>query len=333
MATEYLIVGAGFAGAVSARQLADAGHRVLLVDRRNHIGGNAYDRHNDDGVLCGQYGPHIFHTNARRIVDYLGQFTEWRPYTHRVRALVESQYVPVPINLDTIEALGSLDVAIRRLYRDYSRKQWGLELEALDPSVLARVMVRDTRDDRYFTDTYQLMPAQGYTRLFERLLDHANIHLLLQADARDVLARGWLGPILWTGPIDEWFAYALGPLPYRSARFEWVRSGVGLPAPVVNVPDPQRAYTRMADMRQITGQDHPLTAIAFEYPQAVGEPFWPVPTPDNLALAARYRQWAASVPDVYFLGRLGSYQYLDMHQAVAQALTVTSRLLGEARAA
>ena len=327
--TEYLIVGAGFAGSVCARRLADAGHRVRLVDQRNHIGGNAYDSYNDDGVLVHKYGAHIFHTNAKTVVEYLSQFTEWRPYEHRVLASVEGTLLPVPINRTTLAHFGGdIERAIDALYRPYTRKQWGMEIEDLDPSVLARVKVRDSDDDRYFTDRYQMMPLHGYTRLFERMLDHPNIQIHMQTTCADVLGRGWSGPIIYTGPLDQWFACVLGTLPYRSARFEWRRETTAQAAAVVNVPSPTLPYTRICDCRQLTGQRHEYTSLCMEYPSATGEPYWPIPTSANLALAKRYRAMAAALaPRVQFLGRLGSYQYYDMHHVIAQALTLTQRLL------
>src|SRR5215217_3366704 len=218
---DYLIVGAGFAGSVLAERLArGANKRVLICDVRPHIGGNAYDHYNDDGILIHKYGPHIFHTNSKEVFDYLSQFTAWRPYQHRVRACVDGMLLPIPINLDTINQLYGLsltsfevdefleskaekrerlrtseDVVVSKVgrdlyekfFRNYTRKQWGLDPSELDASVTARVPTRTNRDDRYFTDSYQAMPKHGYTRMFENMLDHPNIKVMLNTDYREVL--------------------------------------------------------------------------------------------------------------------------------------------------
>ena len=258
---DWLIVGAGFAGSVLAERLASQrNERVLLIDRRPHIGGNAYDRYDDAGLLIHQYGPHIFHTNSPQIVDYLSQFTEWRPYEHRVLAEVDGMLVPIPINLDTINRLYGLDLDLRRarglvrrarragrrdhapprtwssrkvgrelyekFFRGYTRKQWGLDPSELDKSVTARVPTRTNRDDRYFGDNFQVMPQHGYTRMFERMLDHPNINIMLQTDYRR-RRRTWclIGGVIYTGPIDEYLrlplrqaALPLAALPARDAR-------------------------------------------------------------------------------------------------------------------
>src|SRR3954453_11850340 len=270
---DYMIVGAGFAGSVLAERLATVGgKRVVVVDRRNHIGGNAYDHYDESGVLVHKYGPHIFHTNSKEVFDYLSQFTEWRQYEHRVRASVDGRLVPLPINLDTINELYGLSLSARELeaffesvaepvervrtsedvvvskvgrelyekfFRNYTRKQWDLDPSELDASVAARVPTRLTRDDRYFTDTYQAMPKNGYTRMFERMLDHPNISVLLQTDYRDVDGSLPYRELIYTGAVDEFFDLRYGKLPYRSLefRFETVEREVFQPAPVVNYPN------------------------------------------------------------------------------------------------
>src|SRR5213083_2366300 len=244
---DYLIVGAGFSGSVLAERLAvGSNKRVLICDRRPHIGGNAYDHYNEAGILVHKYGPHIFHTNSREVFEYLSRFTEWRSYQHRVRASVDGQVVPIPINLDTINALYGLsltsfeveeffmkvaepreqirtseDVVVskvgRELYekffRNYTRKQWGLDPSELDASVTARVPVRTNRDARYFTDPYQVMPRHGYTRMFERMLSHPNIKVMLNADYREIEDVIPHGEVICSGPIDEFFDYRFGKLP------------------------------------------------------------------------------------------------------------------------
>jgi UDP-galactopyranose mutase len=354
---DYLIVGAGFAGSVLAERLANgANKRVLICDVRPHIGGNAYDCYDDAGVLIHKYGPHIFHTNSREVFEYLSHFTTWRPYQHRVRACVDGQLVPMPINLDTInqlyglnltafqmdEFLASLaepreqirtseDVVVskvgRELYekffRGYTRKQWGLDPSELDASVTARVPTRTNRDDRYFTDTYQAMPMHGFTRMFERMLNHPNIKILLNTDYREIADVLPYQEMIYTGPIDAFFEYRYGKLPYRSLdfRFETHDTELYQSAPVINYPN-DYAYTRVTEFKYLTGQVHPKTSIVYEYPQAEGDPYYPVPRPENAQLYEQYKALAEATPNVRFVGRLATYRYYNMDQVVAQALKV-----------
>ena len=327
---EYLIVGAGLAGSVCAEQLAQAGKRVLVVEKRAHVAGNAYDYYNIDGILVHAYGPHIFHTNSQAVYDYLSRFTAWRPYVHRVKAFVSGSLLPMPINRTTLAAFqGDLRAAMDALVRPYTRKQWGCDLEELDPSVLARIQPRDSADDRYFTDAYQVMPVEGYTRMVQRMLDHPLIKVLLNTTYREAAALVSAARVIYTGPIDEYFDHVFGPLPYRSARFAFdtLATSQFQSVGVVNYPTPDAAYTRITEFKHLTGQVHAKTTIAREYPQADGEPYWPMPTPASLALAKRYKARAADEQGVWFCGRLGTYQYLNMDQAVAQALTLARRLV------
>ena len=363
---DYLVVGAGFAGATIAERLAShAGKKVLICDKRPHIAGNAYDHYDADGLLVHKYGPHIFHTNSRDVYDYLSQFTKWRPYQHRVVACVDGQLLPIPINLDTINRMygtsyttaeleafyasvaepvaqvrTSEDVIVskvgRELYekffRRYTQKQWGLDPSELDASVTARVPVRTNRDDRYFTDTYQVMPRHGYTRMFERMLSHKNIKVLLNADYKDIVADIPHANVIYTGPIDEYFDYRYGPLPYRSIefQFETINAAQAQPAPVVNYPN-ENAYTRVTEFKYLTGQEHPKTTIVYEFACDGGDPYYPVPRPENAALYRRYQALAEHTPGVHFLGRLGTYKYYNMDQVVAQALTLYAKLTGASR--
>lgn len=358
---DTLVVGAGFAGAVLAERLARvAGQRVLVVDKRPHIGGNAYDCHDAAGVLVHPYGPHIFHTNSAEIFDYLSQFTEWRPYQHRVLASVDGQQLPIPINLDTVNRLYGLnltsfempqwlagvveprepvrtseDVVVATLGRDlynkffrgYTRKQWGLDASELDASVTARVPVRTNRDDRYFADTFQAMPRHGYTRMFQRMLDHPNIKLMLNTDYREVAGLLPWRHMVYTGPIDAFFDHRHGRLPYRSLRFEHVTLPQERFQPVgtVNYPN-DYAYTRITEFKHLTGQTHASTSLVYEYPCAEGEPYYPVPRPANTALYERYREEAERLQHVTFVGRLASYRYYNMDQVVGQALAAFRRL-------
>ena len=363
---DYLIVGAGFAGSVLAERLArGSDRRVLLCDRRPHVGGNAYDHYDDEGILVHRYGPHIFHTSSREVFDYLSQFTEWRSYQHRVLACVDGQLVPIPINLDTLNLLYGLklsafeaeellakwaekrepartseDVIIgkvgkelyEKFFKNYTRKQWGLDPSELAASVTARVPVRTNRDGRYFTDTYQVMPLRGYTRMFERMLDHPNIKVMLNTDYREIQGQIPYDEMVYTGPIDAFFDHRCGKLPYRSLEFrhETKSQPVFQPAPVVNYPN-EYAYTRITEFKYLTGQEHPKTSIVYEYPRAEGDPYYPVPRPENDEIYRKYEALAQAAQKVHFVGRLATYRYYNMDQVVAQALTLYSKIAGVPR--
>jgi UDP-galactopyranose mutase len=358
---DYLVVGAGFAGAVVSERMARCfGKKVLVVDRRNHIGGNAYDHYNDDSVLVHRYGPHIFHTNSEQVFQYLSQFTSWRPYEHRVLASVDGKLVPVPINLDTVNLLYGLnltseqleaffaaraesrpsirtseDVVVskvgrdlyEKLFRNYTRKQWGRDPSELDAQVTARIPVRTNRDDRYFTDRFQVMPKNGYTRMFENMLDHPNITLALGVDYREVVNETQFRELIYSGPIDEFFGFRFGELPYRSLRFqhETLNTDYLQPVAVINYPN-DHAYTRITEFKHLTGQVNRRTSIVYEYPASEGDPYYPVPTPENAALYKRYAELASSTKRVHFVGRLGTYRYYNMDQVVAQALTLCKQM-------
>src|SRR4028118_1010859 len=358
---DYLIVGAGFAGSVLAERLANgSGKKVLICDRRPHIAGNAFDFYNDDGILIHKYGPHIFHTNSKEVFDYLSDFTEWRSYQHRVLAMVDGMLVPMPINLDTINKLYGLnltafevekffesvaekrehirtseDVVVskvgRELYekffRNYTRKQWGLDPSELDKSVTARVPTRTNRDDRYFTDTYQAMPLHGFTRMFENMLNHPNIKVMLNTDYREIQKVIPCREMVYGGPVDEFFEMRYGKLPYRSLEFkhETHNKQVFQSAPVVNYPNEQ-LYTRITEFKYLTGQEHSKTSIVYEFPRAEGDPYYPVPRPENAEIYKKYKALADATPGVYFVGRLATYKYYNMDQCVAQALTVYKQI-------
>jgi len=364
---DYLIVGAGFAGSVLAERLANGSDKkVLICDKRSHIGGNAYDHYNEAGILVHKYGPHIFHTNSREVFDYLSRFTEWRPYQHRVRASVDGQIVPIPINLDTINSLYGLsltsfeveeffekvaepverirtseDVVVSRVgrelyekfFRNYTRKQWGLDPSELDASVTSRVPTRTNRDDRYFTDTYQSMPLHGYTRMFENMLDHPNIKIMLNCDYREIEKEIPFREMIYTGPVDSYFDYCYGKLPYRSLEFkhETHHMPAYQSAPVVNYPNDQ-LYTRVTEFKYLTGQEHSKTSIVYEFPRADGDPYYPVPRKENTELYTKYRALAERTPNVHFVGRLATYKYYNMDQIVAQALTTYGKIMSVKRA-
>jgi UDP-galactopyranose mutase len=332
---------------------------ILLVDKRNHVGGNAYDHYNEAGILVHKYGPHIFHTNSERVFEYLSRFTAWRPYEHRVLASVDGQLVSMPINANTLNKLyglnlscrevdeflasvaepceirSSRDVVVNRVgqelyekfFRNYTRKQWGIDPSELDASVTARVPVRTSRDDRYFTDRFQAMPLYGYTRMFDRMLAHPNIRILLNTDYRDIVDEVECREVIFTGPVDEYFDYCYGRLPYRSLHFEHQTHDRALyqSAAVVNYPN-EHAYTRITEFKYLTGQEHPKTSIVFEYPRSEGDPYYPIPKNENAELYRRYKELADTLDDVHFTGRLGTYKYYNMDQVVAQSLSLFEKL-------
>ena len=362
-ASQFLVVGAGFAGSVMARELADSGHQVIVIDKRKHVAGNAYDEYDAYGILVHRYGPHIFHTNGERIFRYLSRFTEWRQYEHRVRSVVNGEAYPFPINRDTLNKLYGLnlddagaaaffeeareprtqvatseDVVLNSVGRDlyekfflnYTRKQWGLDPSELKAGVAARIPVRTNSDDRYFTDTFQAMPLHGYTKMFEAMLDHPNISVELEVDFAQLQDTDQYRHIVYTGPIDAYFNYCHGHLPYRSLRFEHQH----LPSVeqyqetgTVNYPN-DHAYTRITEFKHLTGQKHSSTSIVREYPQAEGEPYYPIPRTENEALFRRYEDLANREAHVTFVGRLAQYRYYNMDQVVGAALTAARRLVG-----
>ena len=360
---DVLVVGAGFAGATMAERLAtDAGLKVLVVDRRPHIAGNAYDRLDDAGILMHQYGPHIFHTNSREIADYLSRFTDWRPYEHRVLGQVDNKLVPIPINRTTLNALydaglttdaeaaaflaeraepvdvvrTSEDVVVgavgqdlyRKFFRGYTRKQWGLDPSELDKSVTARVPTRTNTDDRYFTDSFQAMPAEGYTKMFAAMLAHPNITVRLGVDYREIRDRISFDQLVFTGPIDEYFGHRYGKLPYRSLRFVHETHDVEQFQQVgtVNYPDEATPFTRISEYKHITGQVADKTTITYEYPSAEGDPYYPIPREENQVLFRKYQVLADAEKGVTFVGRLATYKYYNMDQVVGQALATYRRL-------
>jgi UDP-galactopyranose mutase len=357
-----LIAGAGFAGSITARCLAEAGVEVAVVDRRDHIGGNAYDRIDESGVLIHEYGPHIFHTNSQRVVDWLSRFTEWRAYEHRVLAEVDGQQLPLPINRTTLNGLYALsldesgaaaflervreprdrilnseDVVLSSVGRDlcekffagYTRKQWGLELAQLSAGVAARIPTRTNDDDRYFTDRFQAMPSQVYTAMFQKILDHSRICTILGTDFEEVRGKIDADFIVYTGPLDAYFGHCFGKLPYRSLRFEHEHfpeiermQAVG----TVNYPN-THAYTRITEFKHLTGQTHSGTSIVREFPCSDGDPYYPVPRPENEQLFKRYLELADRESDVHFIGRLAQYRYYNMDQVVASAIALSEKLV------
>ncbi|MCH5598836.1 UDP-galactopyranose mutase [Niabella ginsengisoli] len=358
---DFIIVGCGFAGSVLAERLASQiDKKVLIIDQRNHVGGNTHDYYDEAGILVHKYGPHIFHTNSKQVFTYLSKFTDWRPYEHRVLASVDGQLVPIPINLNTINKLYGLDLSsdelssflnknaenispvltsedvvlnsvgrelYEKFFKGYTKKQWDLDPSELDASVTARVPTRLNKDDRYFTDTFQAMPLRGYTHLFNKMLSHPNIYTMLNTDYKDIQHFIPHKKVIYTGPIDCYFDYRFGKLPYRSInfKFETIDQEDFQPTGTVNYPL-TNLYTRSTEFKKLTGQKHPKTTVVYEYPADEGDPYYPVPRKENQLLYNKYKALAESVPDVYFTGRLGTYKYYNMDQVVAQSLTLFKRL-------
>jgi UDP-galactopyranose mutase len=359
---DYLIVGAGLAGAVLAERLASHSNRkVLLVDKRNHIGGNTYDYYNKDGILVHKYGPHIFHTNNKEVFRYLGNFTQWRPYEHRVLASVDGMLVPIPINLNTINQLYNLhlnsgevniffqskaekkeqiktaeDVVVskvgrelyKKFFKGYTKKKWNLDPSELDASLTSRIISRDNLDDRYFTDIYQCIPQYGYTRMFDNMLNHPNIKVMLNTDYKEIESSISFDKMIYSGSIDCFFDYCYGKLPYRSSefRFETLEQEFFQQTGTVNYPN-EHPYTRITEFKYITGQKHPKTSIVYEHPMDEGEPYYPVPRLENAELYRKYQLLAAAEKNVHFVGRLSTYKYYNMDQVIAQSLALYKKIV------
>lgn len=365
MTYDYLIVGAGLAGCTIAERLAtEAGARILVVDERDHIAGNAYDFVDETGHRVHRYGPHIFHTNSADVVAYLGQFTTWRPYEHRVLADVDGLLVPIPINRTTINRLYGLslteadaarflaeraepkpqvrnseDAVVSRvgrelyelLFKGYTRKHWGLDPRDLDASVCGRVPTRTNDDDRYFSDWFQAMPSDGFTAMCGRMLDHPNVEVALSRKFEAAADDFRFNRLVYTGPIDAYFECRFGPLPYRSLAFEFltVPSADGLPAGCVNEPSERIPYTRTTDFARVCANAGSTTVLCREYPRAEGEPYYPIPRPENRTLYQRYRKLAEREANVAFVGRLAEYRYYNMDQVVASALATFRKMAHE----
>jgi UDP-galactopyranose mutase len=358
---DYLIVGAGFAGCIIAERLAaQLGKKILLIDRRSHIAGNAFDSVDEHGIRIHAYGPHLFHTNDEGIIKYLSQFTSWHPYEHRVLAFVNGLLVPMPVNRTTVNALFALQVATddemktfydrekevvpfirnsedvvvskvgRRLfellYKGYTIKHWGLEPSHLAPSVCGRLPVRTNTDDRYFDDRFQMMPAQGYTEMFRKMIVHPLISVEVNTHFRDI-PSGTFDRLIYTGPIDEYFHYTFGALPYRSLQYEFETHEKEYVQAVAQINYPNDFdYTRSIEFKHITGQHHNKTTIAKEYSKETGEPYYPIPNDKNEAMYKLYAAEAKKLKAVHFVGRLATYRYYNMDQVVAQALTTFTQL-------
>lgn len=369
---DFVIVGAGLSGATLAERLASYGKKVLIIDKRYHVGGNTWDEYNDYGILEQKYGPHIFHTNNKDVWDYLSKFTHWRSYYHFVLAQIEGKLIPLPFNINSVEELfpSSLaeclisklvssygfgkrltiqklrenidpdirflsDYIYRNVFESYTKKQWGMRPEDLLSSVTARVPILLSRDNRYFHDVYQAIPSKGYSSMVGNMLDHPNIHILLNTCWQDIKDEMKNTRLVFTGQIDEFFNYKLGELPYRSLFFDVKTLPISRyqDAAVINYPN-KYDYTRISEHKWFTGQSSSHTTISIEYPQQhlAGKtiPYYPIPTYENQKHFRQYKIEADNLKDkTIFAGRLANYTYYDMDQAVAKALMIARSLINE----
>jgi UDP-galactopyranose mutase len=351
---DFLIAGSGFSGSVLAERLASQlNKKIFLVEKRDHIGGNAYDFYNEDGILIHKYGPHIFHTNYEDVWHYLSRFTQWNGYQHKVIAYVDGKKVPIPINLTTVNTLlgasfsegdvkdyfeservklkrinNSRDVIVsqvgdffyEKFFRNYTFKQWGVYPDELSPEVTKRIPVRHNYDDRYFSDIYQGLPVEGYSKLFERLLSNENITVVLNTDYKKIVDNVTFDRLIYTGPIDYFFDYQYGKLPYRSLNFqsETLNKEYFQEVAVVNYPNDYE-FTRITEFKHMTLQKHTKTTIMKEYSAEQGEPYYPMPMEKALNIYNKNKKEAQKLKSTYFIGRLAEYKYYNMDQVIKRA--------------
>lgn len=358
MEYDYVIVGAGLAGSVFAERLASLKKKILIIEKRDHIGGNCFDYYNSDGILVHKYGPHWFHTNSKIVVKYLSDFTQWRIHEHRVKSSINGRTFPFPINMTTLNKLYGLNlttseevqafydkikIPIARpqnaeemvtsqigsdlynlFYKNYTYKQWRCDPKSLSPSITNRIPIRTNSDDRYFSDTFQGIPLKGYTNTFQAMLNRNNISLLLNTDYKNILNDLKFKHLIYTGSIDYFFDNIHGELPYRSLKFEHqtLQTEFYQECQQINYPN-DFEFTRIIEWKHATGQKHHKTTITKEYPcfsDKENEPLYPIPTEDNLARYAKYRKMTAALKSVTFCGRLAEYKYYNMDQVIARVL-------------
>jgi len=361
MEFKYVIVGAGLAGLTMAERIANVwNEKVLVIEKRNHIGGNIYDSYNEDGILIHNYGPHIFHTKSEKVYQYLSEFTQWNDFWHRVLTYVDGNLVPMPITVETINKLYNLnlnvfeveeflhkqaedieeiktskDVALskvgqdiyEKIFESYTKKQWGIDPAELDTSVISRIPIRLNRDTRYFADPYQGMPKHGYTKMCENMAKSKNIKIMLNTDYKEVIDDIKYDTLIYTGPTDYFYDYKHGKLSYRSINFEFETYDMDefQEAPVVNYPN-DYDYTRITEFKKLTWQEHKKTTICKEFPCAEGEPYYPFPTKDCKAQFSLYQEEMDKESKVIFIGRLAEYRYYNMDAVVERALDIFEQM-------
>lgn len=354
---KYVVVGAGLAGLTIAERIANEwNEKVLVIEKRSHIGGNIYDSYNEDGILIHNYGPHIFHTNDREVYQYLSRFTTWNDFWHRVLTYVDGNLIPMPITVETINKLYNLnlscdeveeflkskaipmdevktskDVALSRvgvdlyqkIFETYTKKQWGIDPGEIDTSVISRIPIRLNRDTRYFNDKYQGMPKYGFTKMCDKMVSNKNIKILLNTDYQEVIDSLTYEKLIYTGPTDYFYNYKHGKMAYRSIDFvfETLDKDEYQPAPVVNYPN-DYDFTRITEFKKLTWQDHKKTTILKEFPCSEGEPYYPFPTKEFKDQFANYQREMEQEKKVIFLGRLAEYRYYNMDAVVRRALDV-----------
>lgn len=358
-----IVIGAGFAGSVAARLIAEAGHNVDIFDKREHIAGNAYDYFDDFGVLVHKYGPHIFHTPNKTIFDFLSNFTDWKEYKHIAKTVVDKNFLPFPINLETLNTFfnqkflpeecesfienkrinnsqiaNSEDLVLasfgkeiyEKFFKGYSEKQWGIPMKELKVSVASRrIKFKNSYDEYYFNDRYQAMPKNGYTAMFEKMLDHKNINIFLNQEKSKSDLENY-DHAVFTGSLDFFYDYKFGSLPYRSLVFEFEHFDsvdYMFPAGQINYPDLQNKFTRITEFKHITGQKCQGTTIAKEYPTSEGDPYYPIPKKEYEDIFKLYKKDSKKEKDCTFIGRLAEYKYYDMHQVVGSSMQKTKLLL------
>lgn len=357
MKFKYVVVGAGLAGLTIAERIANVlDEKVLVIEKRNHIGGNIYDSYNEDGILIHNYGPHIFHTNDQGVYQYLSKFTKWNDFWHRVLTYVDGNLIPMPITVETINKLYHLnldcsqveeflkkkavpisevktskDVALSKVGQDiyekifetYTKKQWGIDPAKLDTSVISRIPIRLNRDTRYFSDKYQGMPTHGYTKMCEKMAANKNIKIMLNTDYNEIIDQVSYDTLIYTGATDDFYHQKFGKLSYRSINFvfETFDRDEYQEAPVVNYPN-DYDYTRITEFKKLTWQTHNKTTICKEFPCAEGEPYYPFPTKECKEQFALYEAEMKKETNVIFLGRLAEYRYYNMDAVVRRALDI-----------
>ncbi len=363
MEYDFLIVGSGLSGSTLAERLSHKYKKILLIDKRSHLGGNVYDEYDKNNVLIHKYGPHIFHTNSKEVFDYLSNFTEWIKYEHKVVSFVDNKFVPIPVNRNTLNLIfnehlktdeetsiyldklkknikiikSAKDVVLskigkelyKKLFEGYTKKQWGINPEKLSPEITKRIPIRINCDDRYFSDLYQYMPKDGYTAMIKKMLSNKKIKILLNTDFRNLDKKITYKNLIYTGPIDYFFNYKYGKLNYRSIYFEFESYNKNhyQNYPVINYPDEKINYTRITEFKYLTGQKINKTTIVKEYPQSKGDEYYPILTAEDKKIYEKYKKEALKLKNTYFVGRLAEFKYYNMDQAVAAALSLSKKIL------